>query len=70
VDEVVAVGDTRFGERCRQALAERRERSALLLVSHQAATVRAFCTSAAILHGGRLTRYDDLDQAIAAYEAG
>ena len=26
VDEVVAVGDTRFGERCRQALAERRER--------------------------------------------
>jgi capsular polysaccharide transport system ATP-binding protein len=70
VDEVVAVGDTRFGERCRQALAERRERSALLLVSHQAETVRAFCTSAAILHHGRLTRYDDLDQAIAAYEAG
>ncbi len=69
VDEVVAVGDTRFGERCRRALAERRERSALLLVSHQAETVRAFCTSAAILHGGRLTRYDDLDQAIAAYEA-
>ncbi len=69
VDEVIAVGDTRFGERCRKALAERQERSALLLVSHQAETVRAFCTTAAVLNDGRLTRYDDLDQAIAAYQA-
>ena len=69
VDEVIAVGDTRFGERCRVALAERRERSTVLLVSHQAATVRAFCTSGAVLEDGRLTRYDDLDEAIAAYQA-
>jgi capsular polysaccharide transport system ATP-binding protein len=69
VDEVIAVGDTRFGERCRQALAERRERSTLLLVSHIPETVRAFCTSAALLSDGRLTRYEDLDEAIAAYRA-
>ncbi|MCO6419274.1 ABC transporter ATP-binding protein [Siccirubricoccus sp. KC 17139] len=69
VDEVIAVGDSRFGERCRAALAERHARSTLLLVSHQAETVRAFCSSAAVLQDGRLTRYDDLDEAIAAYHA-
>ena len=69
VDEVIAVGDTRFGERCRKALAERQARSTLLLVSHIPSTVQAFCTSAAVLNDGRLTRYDDLDEAIAVYQA-
>lgn len=69
VDEVVAVGDARFGEKCRIALAERQERSALLLVSHIPDTVRAYCSSAAILSDGRLTRYDDLDEAIAVYQS-
>jgi capsular polysaccharide transport system ATP-binding protein len=69
VDEVIAVGDTRFGERCRKALADRQARSTLLLVSHIPDTVRAFCTSAAVLNDGRLTRYDDLDEAIAVYQA-
>jgi len=69
VDEIVAVGDARFGEKCRQALAERQERSALLLVSHIPETVRAYCSTAAILSDGRLTRYDDLDEAIAVYQA-
>ncbi|HYZ33277.1 MAG TPA: ATP-binding cassette domain-containing protein [Crenalkalicoccus sp.] len=69
VDEVIAVGDTRFGERCRQALEERRGRSAILFVSHVPDMVRAFCTTGAVLENGRLTRYDDLDEAIAAYRA-
>jgi acyl-CoA synthetase (AMP-forming)/AMP-acid ligase II len=69
VDEAIAVGDSRFGERARAALADLNARSALLLVSHQAETVRAFCKTAAILQDGRLTRYDDLDEAIAAYQA-
>jgi capsular polysaccharide transport system ATP-binding protein len=67
VDEAVAAGDSRFAERCRQALLERRDRSTLLLVSHQPETVRAFCTTGAVLKNGRLTRYEDLEQAIAAY---
>ena len=62
-------GDSRFADRARAALADLNARSALLLVSHQAETVRAFCKTAAILQDGRLTRYDDLDQAIAAYQA-
>jgi capsular polysaccharide transport system ATP-binding protein len=69
VDEAIAVGDSRFSERARAALANFKARSSLLLVSHQAETVRAFCKTAAILQDGRLTRYDDLDEAIAAYQA-
>jgi capsular polysaccharide transport system ATP-binding protein len=70
VDEVVSVGDSRFAERCRQALLDRRGRSALLMVSHSEEVVRSFCTSAAVLSNGRLTRYEDLDEAIAVYHAG
>ncbi|MBY0335580.1 MAG: ABC transporter ATP-binding protein [Acetobacteraceae bacterium] len=69
VDEVVAVGDHRFAQRCREALLERRGRSTLLLVSHQPDIVRSLCTSAATLDQGRLTFHEDLDQAVAAYHA-
>ena len=69
VDEVVATGDSRFAERCQKALEERRGRSTILFVSHVPAMLRKFCTSGAVLQDGRLTRYDDLDQAIAAYNA-
>ncbi len=68
IDEVIAAGDARFAERCRQALLARRGRSALILVSHQTNTVRQLCTHAAILHEGRLMFHEDLDQAFAEYE--
>jgi capsular polysaccharide transport system ATP-binding protein len=67
VDEVVAAGDARFAARCREALLSRRGRSTLLMVSHQEATIRDFCTSAAILHEGKLSFHEDLDTAIATY---
>lgn len=69
VDEVVAAGDTRFAERCRVALEERRARATILFVSHLPELIREFCDRAAVLHEGRLTRYDDLDAAFAAYRA-
>ena len=69
VDEVVAVGDSRFADRARDELDARRSRSAIILVSHVPELLRRFCTSGAVLHEGRLTLYDDLDQAIAAYQS-
>jgi len=65
VDEALAVGDTRFG----RAFAERIERSGLILVSHSPALVRRLCTRAAVLDQGNLTFYDDLDEALATYNA-
>jgi capsular polysaccharide transport system ATP-binding protein len=68
VDEIVAAGDARFAARCREALDARRNRSTILFVSHVPELLRQYCTSGAVLEDGRLTRYDDLDQAIAAYQ--
>lgn len=67
IDEVIAAGDARFAERCRQSLLARRGKSALILVSHQIDTVRSLCTHAAILDEGRLKFHEDLDQAFAEY---
>lgn len=69
IDEGTAVGDVRFREKCERALAERRERGSLVLVSHEPATLREHCTCGGVLHDGRLTMYEDLEEAFAAYEA-
>jgi len=65
VDEALAVGDTRFG----RAFAEKIENSGLILVSHSPALVRRLCTRAAVLDQGILTFYDDIDEALATYNA-
>jgi capsular polysaccharide transport system ATP-binding protein len=69
VDELTAVGDARFNEKCANAFARRRERSRVIMVSHQMATIRRFCDAGAVLDNGRLTLYDSLDQAAMAYQA-
>ena len=65
VDEALAVGDTRFG----RAFEERIMRSGLILISHSPAMVRRLCTRAAVLDQGILTFYEDIDEALATYNA-
>jgi capsular polysaccharide transport system ATP-binding protein len=69
IDEVIAVGDSRFHEKCRHELFEKRRDRALILVSHDAGTVREFCSNAAVLDDGCLTRFSSIAEAYAAYEA-
>ncbi|KPF77945.1 ATP-binding protein [alpha proteobacterium AAP81b] len=69
VDEIVAVGDRRFRQRCHDALLARRAAGTLVMVSHDDATLREYCTRGASLLGGRLTLHDDLDSALAANAA-
>lgn len=70
IDEVVAVGDSRFHERCRHELFERRRDRAIILVSHEAAYIREHCHRAAVLSGGRLHNFDNVEEAFAYYERG
>jgi capsular polysaccharide transport system ATP-binding protein len=65
VDEALAVGDTRFG----RAFEERIMKSGLILISHSPAMVRRLCTRAAVLDQGILTFYEDIDEALATYNA-
>lgn len=67
IDEVTAVGDKRFVERCRIALEERRERSSIILVSHSAKSIRNQCDAAYLLFDGKLYFFDDIDEAIDVY---
>jgi capsular polysaccharide transport system ATP-binding protein len=69
IDEATSVGDARFIDRTQEILETRLENRALVLVSHTPHHVRTFCRTAAILHDGYLTFFEDLDEAIATYEA-
>lgn len=65
IDEVIAAGDERFRARCHAALAERRRKASLVLVSHEAQTLRDYCDRGAVLANGRLDFYDHVEEAIA-----
>lgn len=65
VDEGLDVSDSRFG----RIMAERLKRAGLILVTHSPHQVRALCERAAILDHGTLVFYDDIDEALATYNA-
>ncbi|WP_270938408.1 ABC transporter ATP-binding protein [Falsiroseomonas oryzae] len=69
IDEATSVGDQRFIERTQHRLETRLRSRALIMVSHHSSHIRTFCRTAAILHDGILTFFEDLDEAIATYEA-
>jgi capsular polysaccharide transport system ATP-binding protein len=69
VDEVTAVGDTKFRERCAAELNERRQNGTLIMISHDAATLRTYCDSGAILRNGHLTFFETVGEAIGAYDS-
>lgn len=69
IDEATSVGDQRFIERTQERLETKLRNSAVVMVSHHPHHIRTFCRTAAILHDGTLTFFEDLDEAIATYEA-
>ena len=67
IDEVIAVGDQRFQRRSHEELFEKRADRSMILASHEAATIRSYCTSALILHRGRGKMFSDLELALEIY---
>lgn len=68
IDEAMSVGDHRFTVKCDKELFEKRGDRAMVIVAHQTDLIRKHCDHAAVLDQGRLTIYDTVDEAIAAYE--
>jgi capsular polysaccharide transport system ATP-binding protein len=68
VDEVTAVGDKVFQEKCRRAFQERQGRSSVIIVSHQLSTIRSYCERCAVLHKGSLRVFDTVKEAAKYYE--
>ena len=67
IDEVIAVGDARFHDKCHKELFERRSDRALIIVSHDPGYVREHCDRACVLHDGHMTSFDTIDEAYENY---
>ena len=68
IDEIVAVGDSRFHEKCRIELFEKRKDRAMIIVSHNARNIIDHCDRAVVLDSGKLHCFDDVDQAYEFYQ--
>ena len=68
VDEVTAVGDQRFKEKYYNEFVSRRNRSTMIMASHQTHTIKEFCDMTAILFNSHITLYDTVEDGMAAYE--
>jgi capsular polysaccharide transport system ATP-binding protein len=69
VDEVTAVGDATFRKKCLSAFTERRDRSSVIIVSHQMRTIEEYCSHCAVLKDGRLHYFDSVDAAAREFPA-
>lgn len=67
IDEIIAVGDMRFHEKCHHELFEKRGDRAMIIVSHNADYIREHCTRAAVLSRGELFHPANLDDAFDFY---
>jgi len=68
IDEVVAVGDTRFRAKCEEELFGKRSDRAMIIVSHSANYIRKHCDRAAVLDHGVLHHFDDIGRAYKYYD--
>ncbi|WP_321840467.1 ABC transporter ATP-binding protein [Paraburkholderia bannensis] len=68
IDEIIAVGDSRFHEKCHHELFVKRQHCSLIIVSHDAEFVRRHCDKAAVLISGQLHAFDDVDTAYTFYQ--
>lgn len=67
IDEIVAVGDSRFHEKCNIELFEKRKDRAMIFVSHDTNYVRTHCDRAAVLLGGKLHTFEEVNEAFVFY---
>jgi capsular polysaccharide transport system ATP-binding protein len=69
VDEVTAVGDSRFKKKSLAVFKSRLKDAGLLMTSHSTGTIRSYCESGIVLEAGRVRYFPDVEEAIAVHEA-
>lgn len=67
IDEVIAVGDSRFSAKCKYELFEKRKDRSIILVSHSLSAIKEYCDRAMVLHGGTLHNFPTIDEAYRFY---
>ncbi|MTI16709.1 ABC transporter ATP-binding protein [Rhodobacteraceae bacterium RKSG542] len=69
IDEVTAVGDARFKKKCDEVFQSKLEKSNIIMISHSDGTLKKLCNVGCLLHEGKLTMYDDLNEALAQHSS-
>lgn len=69
IDEVIAVGDSRFHAKCYDELFVKRADRAMIIVSHDPGYIRQHCNKAMVLAAGNLIDFSTVDEAFAYYDA-
>lgn len=67
IDEVTAVGDASFKAKSEAEFNKRKEKSTLIVVSHNAATIKTMCDGVVVLDKGKLIEFDDIDEGLRYY---
>ena len=68
LDEILAVGDADFQEKCLQVFADlKRERRTIVLVTHDLSAVQRLCTRAAWIDEGKVAAIGDSDRVVTQY---
>jgi ABC-2 type transport system ATP-binding protein len=68
IDEVLAVGDAAFGQKCLDVFREMRDAGrTIVLVSHDMATVQRFCHRAMLIHDSEIQYIGDPDETALRY---
>lgn len=71
VDEVLAVGDQPFQQKCMAKIAEfQRDGRTIALVSHSAAQISSLCDSVVVLENGRMLHNGETDQGLRILRSG
>ena len=66
-DEVTAAGDRNFQEKARKAFKDMVRRASIIMVSHAEKTLKDFCESGVLLQDGKAHWFDQIDDALHAY---
>ena len=68
IDEAYSVGDAAFQAKGERVFQERKASSTLIVVSHSVSTIRKNCDNAAVLFGGKLMCFANLEVALTRYQ--
>lgn len=67
IDELVAVGDARFQQKCQQELFERRAHRSFMMASHDTHLIAEHCDRALIIESGKAKVFEDIGEAVEVY---
>jgi capsular polysaccharide transport system ATP-binding protein len=67
IDEIIAVGDARFHQRCVHELFDKRKDRTFIIASHDPNFIQAHCTRAAVLERGGVATFDSVSPAFDYY---